>query len=166
MIKKKIEKELNAQINKEFYAQYIYLSMAAYAENLGLDGVAHWFRTQSEEEYTHAMKIYDFINLRGSRVILETIDKPKHDFESIKQLFELALEHEKYVTDSINKLVNLATAEKDHPTLSFLKWFVDEQVEEEDNVQSILDRFQYIDEKRSGLFLLDRELAKRPGNGG
>lgn len=161
MFSKKIEKELNLQINKEFNAQYIYLAMSAYAETIGLDGIAHWFRLQSEEEYTHAMKIYEYINERGGKVILEEIKKPEQNFKSVKQLFELALEHEEFVTDSINKLVDLATKEKDHATISFLNWFVDEQVEEESSVNNILDKFQYIDENRSGLFLLDRELGNR-----
>jgi len=156
-----MEKELNLQINKEFNAQYIYLSMSAYAESIGLNGIAHWFRLQSEEEYTHAMKIYDFVNERGGRVVLDEIKKPKQDFKSAKQLFELALEHEEYVTDSINKLVDLANKEKDHATISFLNWFVDEQVEEESSVNNILDKFQYIDEHRSGLYMLDRELSNR-----
>jgi len=161
MFSKKIEKELNLQINKEFNAQYIYLAMSAYAETIGLNGIAHWFRLQSEEEYTHAMKIYEYINERGGKVILEEIKKPEQNFKSVKQLFELALEHEEFVTDSINKLVDLATKEKDHATISFLNWFVDEQVEEESSVNNILDKFQYIDENRSGLFLLDRELGNR-----
>jgi len=161
MFSKKIEKELNLQINKEFNAQYIYLAMSAYAETIGLDGIAHWFRLQSEEEYTHAMKIYEYINERGGKVILEEIKKPEQNFKSVKQLFELALEHEEFVTDSINKLVDLATKEKDHATISFLNWFVDEQVEEESSVNNILDKFQYIDENRTGLFLLDRELGNR-----
>ncbi len=161
MFSKRMEKELNLQINKEFNAQYIYLSMSAYAESIGLNGIAHWFRLQSEEEYTHAMKIYDFVNERGGRVVLDEIKKPKQDFKSAKQLFELALEHEEYVTDSINKLVDLANKEKDHATISFLNWFVDEQVEEESSVNNILNKFQYIDENRSGLYMLDRELANR-----
>ena len=161
MFSEKLEKELNAQINKEFNAQYVYLSMAAYAESIGLDGIAHWFRAQSEEEYTHAMKIYEFINEKGGRIILDTIKKPKSDFKSVKQLFEVTLEHEKFVTDSINKLVDLAIKEKEHSVVSFLNWFVDEQVEEEANVSKILDRFLYIGEKGIGLIYLDRELANR-----
>ncbi len=161
MFNEKIEKQLNIQINKELYAQYLYLSMAAYAESVGLPGVANWFRTQSEEEYTHAMKIYTFINEKGGRVILEALKKPKNDFKSIKQLFELALEHEQYVTDAINKLVELATKEKEHSTVSFLQWFVDEQVEEEASVNEILDKFKYISESGMGMLFLDKELANR-----
>ncbi|MBW6516012.1 MAG: ferritin [Candidatus Cloacimonetes bacterium] len=161
MFSEKLEKELNLQINKEFYAQYLYLSMSAYAESIGLDGIAHWFRAQSEEEYTHAMKIFDFVNEKGGRVILEPIKKPKHDFKSVKQLFELALEHEKFVTDSINKLLELAMKEKEHSTVSFLKWFVDEQVEEEDSVNNILDKFQYIKDSGMGLIHLNNALGNR-----
>ena len=161
MLNEKIGKELNTQINREFYAQYLYLAMAAHADAIGLEGVARWFRAQSEEEYTHAMKIYDYVNERGAKVTLDTIKKPKQDFKSIKQLFELALEHEIFVTDCINKLVELAQKEKDHATVSFLQWFVDEQVEEEASVTKILDKFQYVDEHRSGLYLLDKELSQR-----
>lgn len=161
MFSEKLEKELNNQINKEFYAQYLYLSMAAYAESIGLEGIAHWFKAQSAEEYTHAMKIYGFINEKGGRVVLDAIKKPKQDFKSVKQLFELALEHEKFVTDSINKLVEMAMKEKEHSTVSFLTWFVDEQVEEEASVNNILDRFKYIGESGIGLMYLNRELANR-----
>lgn len=161
MLSQKLEKELNGQINKELYAQYLYLSMAAYADSIGLEGIARWFRAQSEEEYTHAMKIYDFINEKGGRVILEAIKKPKNDFKSIKQLFELALEHEELVTASINNLVELAMKEKEHSTVSFLQWFVDEQVEEEASVNAILDKFKYFDEKGMGMIFLDKELGSR-----
>jgi ferritin len=161
MFNKKIETQLNGQLNKELYAMYLYLSMAAYADSIGLGGIAQWFRAQSAEEFTHAMKIYNFINDKGGRVILEAIKQPKSDFKSVKQLFELALEHEQLVTDSINKLVEIAAKEKEHATASFLRWFVDEQVEEEASVMGILDKFTYIGDSGMGLIMLDRELANR-----
>ncbi|MCB5230112.1 MAG: ferritin [Candidatus Cloacimonas sp.] len=161
MLSERLEKELNSQINKEFYASYLYLSMAAYAEDIGLEGIAHWFRLQSEEEYEHAMKIYEFVNEKGGRVVLEAIDKPQTEYKSVKQLFELALEHEEYVTDSINKLVDLAIAEKDHSAVVFLQWFVEEQVEEEDSVNSILDKFKFMREDGMGILMLNKDLGSR-----
>lgn len=161
MLNKKVEKELNSQINKELYSSYLYLSMAAYAEVQGFDGIAHWFELQAGEEKDHAMKIYSYVHERNGRVILEAIEKPQTEYKSIKELFELALGHEEYVTDSINKLVDLAIKEKDHATFSFLQWFVDEQVEEEASVNAILDKFKIMGDKGMGMLMLNKELGSR-----
>ncbi len=159
MLSKKMEKDLNAQINKEFYSEYLYLSMATFAESQGLPGIAGWFKKQAAEEHTHGMKIYNYIFERGGKVVLDQIDKPQTDFDSIKQLFELSLKHEEFVTASINKLVDLAIKESDHASRSFLNWFVDEQVEEEASINAILDRFKYI--KEGMIIFLDKELGSR-----
>lgn len=161
MLSERLLSNLNKQINKELFSEYLYLSMAAFADSEGLPGTANWFKAQAQEEHTHAMKIYEYIYDRGGRVILDAIEKPKTDFHSIKELFEMSLEHEKFVTASINELMDIALSDNDHASVSFLKWFVDEQVEEEASVNAILDKFIYMKESGIGLLMLDRELSAR-----
>lgn len=161
MLSEKLLSNLNKQINKELYSEYLYLSMATYADSVGLEGIAKWFKKQAQEEHEHAMKLYDYIYDQGARVILEAIEKPKNDFNSIRELFELSLEHEKFVTASINELMDIAKEDNDHASVSFLQWFVDEQVEEEASVNAILDKFTYMKESGIGLLMLDKQLATR-----
>ena len=161
MLSEKIEKALNEQINAEFYSSYLYLAMSSYLSSVNLNGFATWMRLQAQEELTHAMKFYDYVVERGGRVILEAIDKPQTEWKDVVEIFEAALEHEKYITGRINDLMTLAMDEKDHATASFLQWFVDEQVEEEANVDEILQQLKMIDGKGPGLFMLDREARQR-----
>ena len=161
MLSKKIEAALNAQLNKELFSSYLYLSMAAYFEDLNLSGMANWMRLQADEEHVHSLKFYDFIIKISGRVTLEKIDKPKASWESPKAAFEEALEHEKFITKSINELTNLAIEEKDHSTNTFLHSFIDEQVEEEAAADNIVKKFNLIEDSKSGLYMLDRELGQR-----
>lgn len=161
MLSKKIEQAFNEQINAELYSAYLYLSMAAYFENESLSGLANWMRVQFKEEQFHAMEFFDHINERGGRVTLEAIDKPPGEWGSAQDVFAAVLAHEEKVTGLINKLVDLAASEKDHAAGSFLKWFVDEQVEEEKNASDILGKLQLIKDSPHGVFMLDRELAGR-----
>ncbi|PJF41049.1 MAG: ferritin [Chloroflexi bacterium] len=163
MLSEKMQDALNQQINAEFYASYLYLSMAAYFEAENLLGFANWMRMQSEEENMHAMKIYDFVNERDGRVILSAIDAPPTEWDSALAAFEASLAHERKVTGMINDLVDLALDERDHATNSFLQWFVDEQVEEEASVDAVIQDLKRIGESPQGLFLLDRELGQRGG---
>ena len=165
MLSKKVQEALNAQLNAEYASSYLYLSMAAYAEVENLKGTAHWFRLQSQEELGHAIKIFDFIVDRGGRVLLTAIDGPGTDWKSPLAVFEATLEHERHVTDRINKLVDLAIAENDHATHSFLQWFVNEQVEEEASVDEIIAQLKLVESAPGGLFLLDRELGQRSSSG-
>jgi len=161
MLSKKIEAALNDQLNKELFSSYLYLSMAAYFEDLNLTGMANWMRLQADEEHEHSMKFYDFIIKISGRVVLEQIDKPKSEWDSPQDAFKEALEHEKFITKSINELTDLAIEEKDHSTNTFLHWFIDEQVEEEANASDIVQKFNLIDNSKSGLYMLDRELGQR-----
>lgn len=156
-----VEKELNKQINREYYSAYLYLSMSAQLAEMNLDGFANWTRIQYQEEITHALKIYDYLLERGGRVELEAIDKPQIEWESPLEIFEDVYKHEQYITQSINNLVNISMEERDHATTNMLQWFVDEQVEEEANASQILGKLELIGEKTSGLFMLDRELQSR-----
>ncbi|WP_457574176.1 ferritin [Desulfolithobacter sp.] len=161
MLKKKILKALNEQINAEMYSAYLYLSMESYFQSISLGGFATWMRGQVQEELAHAMKFYDFVGERGGRVLLDTIKKPVSTWESPLAAFEHILQHEQLVTGLINDLVDLAEKEKDHATRIFLQWFVTEQVEEEATVGEIVDKLKLTRDNPSGLFFLDAELGKR-----
>ncbi len=161
MINKKIEQELNNQINAEIYSSYLYLSMSAYAETQNLSGFASWLKAQAQEEVTHAMKIFDHVVERGGRVVLGKIDGPKTDWEDMVEVFEDVYEHEQKVTAMIHRLVDMAIEQKDHATFNFLQWFVEEQVEEEDSSSKVLEKLKMVQGKGAGIFMLDRELSKR-----
>lgn len=161
MLNKRLEEALNNQINEELFSSYLYQSMAAYFEAVGLKGFANWMRVQSQEEKFHADKIYDYINERGGRVILQAIDEPKVEWESALEALQDTLGHEQKITGLINELTNVAIEEKDHATNNFLQWFIAEQVEEEANAQDLLDQLQFIDGNKSGLYMMDKELKTR-----
>lgn len=161
MLKDKIQKALNAQMNLELSSSYLYLAMAAYFESENLSGFAHWMRVQSGEEYGHAMKIFSYINQRNGRVNLAKIDSPKSEWKGAVEVFSETLKHEQMVTKSVDDLVDLAVTEKDHATNTFLQWFVTEQVEEEATAMNILDKINMVGDNKNGLFLLDRELGMR-----
>lgn len=161
MLKEKMENALNEQINKEIYSSYLYLSMSAYAQTLGLQGVANWMKIQAQEELTHANKFFDYIHERNGRVMLKAIDAVDTEFGSVIELFERVLHHEEYVTSLINNLMDIAIEVSDHASRSMLMWFVDEQVEEEANVQEIIDNLKMVEGKGQGLFMMDKELGAR-----
>lgn len=161
MINENVSKVLLEQLNKEFYSAYLYLSMSSYFSNEGLLGFANWMRVQAQEEQVHAMLIYDFLINRNERVILTPIDAPPSHWESPLNVIEEALKHEIHVSGLINNIINVAEEVKDRATISYMYWFVNEQVEEEANAQNIVDTLKFIGEDRSALFLLDQELAKR-----
>jgi len=161
MLKSKVEKALNEQINKEMYSAFLYMGMSAYTDSKGWPGFANWFMVQYQEEMEHAMKLYHYIQDQGSRVILEAIDKPPAEFGTPLEMFKQTLAHEQLVTRSINDLMDLSVQEKDHATQIFLQWFVTEQVEEENNDQTIIDQLKFVGPDGNGLFMLDRELGTR-----
>lgn len=157
----KIQAAINAQINVELSAAYSYLAMAAYLEAEGYNGAASWMKQQSKEEIEHAMKFYTFVNERNGRVILEEIVAPKIEFSSILDVFEQSLAQEKNVTKLIYNLYDLSLQEKDYAFESFLKWFLDEQVEEENSVSTVIEKIKLIGGAGSSLYLLDQELGER-----
>jgi ferritin len=161
MLKMEVETALNKQINAEIYSAYLYLSMAAWAHDKNLNGVANWMQVQAQEEMFHAMKIYGYVNDRGGRVNLTAIDGPPTDWESPLHLFEQVYKHEVHVTSLIHNLVDVAQKEKDRSTESMLQWFVDEQVEEESTADDIVQQIKLAGEQGAGLFMVDRELATR-----
>lgn len=161
MISENMEKILNTQINKELYSSYLYLSMSAFLKSLNLYGFANWMYIQSQEEIAHGMAILDFIIQRGGKVHLEPIDKPPTDFKSILDLFEMALSHEVYISGLIHKLADLADEENDRPAQSFLKWYIDEQVEEEASAQDIVAKLKFVNSSPGALLYMDKEMAGR-----
>lgn len=161
MISKKIEKEINDQINAELWSAYLYLSMGMNFEAKGLPGIANWFKVQFKEEQDHATILMNYLNSRGGRVLLQPIDEVPVEWESPLHAFEKTLEHEQVVTGFINKLYFLAEEEHDPATRSMLQWFVDEQVEEEETAQSFIDKFRMIGDNGYGLYVIDQELAAR-----
>ncbi|PAB57516.1 ferritin [Anaeromicrobium sediminis] len=161
MISEKLIKELNEQIKFEFFSANFYLAMAAYCDNEDLPGFANFFKVQAEEEKFHAMKFYEYIVERGGRVTIPALDGPGNEFSSMLDVFEKGLAHENFVTKRIYGLMDLATEEKEHATISFLKWFIDEQVEEEATFGALVKKLKRIEENSNAMYMLDTELAAR-----
>mgnify|MGYP000067793431 FL=1 len=161
MISEKMAQALNEQVNREMYSAYLYMAMSAHCNQEGLKGFANWFMVQYHEEMLHAMKIYEYIQRQGAQVKLDAIKAPPTSFESPLTMFTQTLEHEQFITRSINELMELAIAEKDHATQIFLDWYVTEQVEEEENDNDIIAQLKWIKDNPQGLMMLDRELAGR-----
>lgn len=165
MISSKMAKAINDQINRELYSAYLYLAMSAYFEEMSLKGFAGWFRVQYQEEVAHAVKFFDYLCEQGARVELQAIDKPPVSFKSPLAVFEQSYKHEQFVTKNIWALVDLAIKEGDHATNSFLKWYVDEQVEEEANASEIVARIKLAGASQGALLYIDKELGKRKAGG-
>lgn len=162
MIKEKNEKALNKQLNEELYSSYLYLAMSAWFESENLSGFAKWMKIQSQEEYGHAMKIYDYILQLDGKVTLDKIDSPKNSWKNPIDVFEETYEHEKKISLSINEIVDAAYADKDYATIHFFQWFIGEQVEEESTAFKIFEKLKVIGlNNQNGLFYLDRELGYR-----
>lgn len=161
MLNAKMEKALNEQINKEIFSSYLYLSLAAYYETLNLSGFAAYYKVQANEEYAHAMKIYDHIHTRGGKVVLDAIAKPQAEWTGALDGLKAAYEHEQFISKSIFSLVDLAYELKDHPTNTFLNWFVEEQIEEEESALAVVTKLEMIGESKNSLYLFDRDMGKR-----
>lgn len=161
MISEFLNNAINEQIKYEFYSAHLYLAMAAYCESQDLPGFANFYKVQAEEENFHAMKFFNYINQRNGRVLLSSIDEPKNEYTSVLETFKEGYTHEQVVTKRIYHLSDLAMDERDHASISFLKWFIDEQVEEESSFDSIVKKLTRIKDDTSALYMLDAELAAR-----
>lgn len=157
----KLEKALNDQIHLELGSAYAYLGMAAYFDQTAFSGFGKWMHLQSDEELGHANRFFKYIVERGGKVTLQALPEPKCDYKSPLEAFKASLGHEQKVSAAICALYELATNEKDYATLSFLKWFLDEQVEEEKTVSEIITTLEFIGDNRNGLFQVDKQAAKR-----
>ncbi len=161
MMSKKMADAINEQINAEFYSAFLYLSMATKLEDMTFSGFAKWMRVQYDEEVFHAMKFLNHMADRGERVVLKEITAPETEWEGPHAIWEAAYEHEVKVTGMINNLMRIAVDEDDFASQQFLQWYVEEQVEEEDNTSTIRDKISMVREMPGGLYMLDKELAAR-----
>ena len=157
----RIAELLNDQINKELYSAYLYLDMANYYDELDLDGYANYYMIQAQEERDHALLFMKYMQINGLKVTLKAIDQPDKTFDSVLAPLEIAAEHERYVTDLINNIYHEAQLDKDYRAMKFLDWFVDEQMEEEDNADKMISRYKLFGSDPKGLYLLDQEYAAR-----
>ena len=160
----KIAALLNDQINKEFYSAYLYLDMAGYYTALDLDGYANYYMVQAQEERDHALLFMKYMQNNGLKVTLEAIGKPDKVFTCVLDPLEMAAEHERYVTALINDIYHEAHQNRDYRTMKFLDWFVDEQMEEEENADKMVSRYKLFGQDPKGLYLLDQEYAARVYN--
>ena len=161
MLHQKIQDQLNEQFHKELFSANLYLAMASWFLDNDLDGFAHFFRLQADEELMHAMKQYDYIHEVEGKVTIGQIDGPDTSYGSILEVMEQALAHEREVTASINAIVKASLEQNDFATHSFFQWFVDEQVEEESTMRSIIAKIKLSGGDRSALYLLNEELLRR-----
>ncbi len=161
MIKSKIEKALNKQINVELNAFYSYLSMSVYFESSHMPGFAQWFKIQSNEEFKHAVRFKDYMIARGGQIHLMAVETPKTEWKSPLAVFEDAYAQELKVSTLINDLVDLAKHENDHATEIMLQWFVTEQVEEENTASNNIEKLKFVKNNTEGVVELDHELGQR-----
>ena len=157
----KVSALLNEQVNKEFYSAYLYLDMANFYTQKGLDGFANWYEIQAKEEQDHAMLMYQYLQNNGEKVTLEAIAKPDKQFETLMDPLTAGLEHEKYVTSLINNIYAVAVEVNDYRTTQFLDWFIKEQGEEEKNSMDLITKMELFGDDARSLYMLNSELAAR-----
>ena len=162
VLKPIIEKALNKQIVEELYSSYLYLAMSAYFEDMNLPGFAAWMKSQWQEEIVHALKMFNYIVERGGRAELGAIKQPQKSWKSALDVYEAAYKHEQYITKCIHDLIDLANKQKDHATISFLQWYVDEQVEEESTADDMVQKIKMVKDMPGGIYIIDKEAGTRP----
>jgi len=161
MLTTKVEEALNEQIHAEFFSFYLYLSVAGYFKTQHFDGFAHWMQVQAQEEFNHAMKLFDYVNERGGVVKLLPLEAPKSEWTSPSDAVGAVFHHEQHISKRINNLVDLASSENDHATTVLLHWYVNEQVEEEATADTLYHQVKMLESSPQGLFMIDRELSGR-----
>ena len=163
MLSPNIEAALNKQVVIEAESSQVYLAMASWAENQGLEGVSQFMYAHSDEERMHMLKLVKFINERGGHAIISTLAAPPVSFGSFKEMFQELFNHEVFVSASINDLVDISLQEKDYATHNFLQWYVSEQIEEEALARNILDKINLIGDDKGGLYLFDNDVKRLIG---
>jgi len=158
MLNKKVEKALIGQIELEEQSSRIYMAMASWCEVNGFPGAANYLYTHSDEERMHMTKLIKYVNDKGGFAVLKPLPEPGNKYKNLLEVFEQILKHEEFVTESINKLYEVAFNEKDYTTSQFLQWYIEEQIEEESTFKGILDKFRLAGNQTGGLFHLDKEL--------
>jgi len=161
MVSEKLRQELDMQMKYEFHSSYLYLSMAAYCATINYDGFEQFMLAQVDEEKFHIMKFYNYLKERNVSMTFPSIEAPKHTFTSIENLFTEALAHEQFVTSRIYKLMDIASEEKEHATISFLQWFIDEQVEEEKLFEDWVNKIKQVEGNGFGLLMLSEQAGQR-----
>ena len=164
MITEKMQEAFLAQINKELFSEYLYLSMKAYFASLNLKGFVNWLDIQVQEEHAHAMGMFDYVIERGGKIKLGAIEEPKCDWSSPLEAFKDVVNHEQYITSQINALYDVASDTKDRAAQLFLNWYIKEQVEEEASSGDILAHLELIKDDTKALLDLDKELSARVFN--
>ncbi len=159
MIKKTVESAINEQIKREEFSSRLYLSMAIWCESNGYPGAAAFLYRQADEERMHQLKFVHYVNDRGGKAALMALTAPEHHFESLSHVFKQVMEHEQYITASINDLYEVTLSEKDYTTGNFLQWYINEQIEEESTMATILDKINLIGNEKGGMFHIDKELG-------
>lgn len=158
MLHNKVEEALNLQVEREFFSSQLYLSMASWAETNGYEGSANFLYEQADEERMHALKLMHYINDREGHALVSALEKPEQSFKSIRDVFEQVLEHEKFVSQSINDLVAICIEQRDYTTQNFLQWYVTEQIEEESTARNILDKLNMLGDDKAKMYLFDRDV--------
>lgn len=161
MLSEQLMTAINDQINYEFYSANAYIAMQAYCASNDLEGFANFFKVQSQEENFHAEKFFNYLNQMGGRVTISALPEPKNNFESILHVFKEGLAHEQSVTQRVYNLMDIATDQREHATISLLKWFIDEQVEEETTFNGIIKKLERIGDDSAAIYMLDSELMTR-----
>lgn len=160
-ISKKMQDVINIQIKNEFDNAFLYLSFSAWFKENDLPGFGQWNFVQFQEEQTHAIKFFNYIIERQGEVKISQIDKPASTWKGPLEIYQLILDREEETTRAIYSLYKTAQDENDYTSLGFLKWYLDEQIEEENNATEILNKLKMIGDSRAGLSILDAELSKR-----
>lgn len=161
MLSKEMVAIISEQIKKEYESAYMYLEISDYYQNLGLNGFVNWFFIQAREEVDHAMIFYEYLHSNSAQVQFYEIKPTFRKYGDVSEPLEESLIHEEYVTDSINKIYELAEKEKDFRTKQFLSWFITEQQEEEENARKIIEKMKLFGSSAAGLYELDHEFNKR-----
>lgn len=161
MLSEKLHAAINAQINAELWSAYLYLSMSMDAEAKGYKGVANWFYVQWLEEQDHARIFMNYLNSRDAKVELKPIAEVPTQWDSVLSMFQETLKHEKVVTGLINNLAAIAAEDRDFASSNMLVWFVNEQVEEEENARDQIFAAEAVENDKYGMYQLDKELAAR-----
>ncbi|MCK5463799.1 MAG: ferritin [Bacteroidales bacterium] len=163
MLSKKVEDILNEQVDKEGYSSHLYLSMAVWAETKGLGGIADWLYAQAEEERIHMLKLVRYINERDGKAAIIAVKEPPTEFGTVREMFDKVLEHEQFISGSINEIVQVCIEENDHTTNNWVQWFVTEQIEEEASVKGLIDKLKLVGEHN--MYMFDRDIMGMRGGG-
>lgn len=161
MLDKSVVKLLNEQINKELFSAYLYLDISNYYAGVNLDGYQNWFYIQTQEERDHAMLFREYLLNNGETVVLTQIDAPNTQYNDFRVPLVKSLEHEQFVTASINTIYQAALKVNDFRTLEFLNWFIKEQGEEEKNADDNVRKYDLFANDSKGLYMLDNEMKAR-----